>query len=41
MCLLVVCPIVYEVGRIQAEVEKLNYLRDCHFRAAGYGVICM
>ena len=31
MCLLVVCPVVYEVGRIQAEVEELNYLWDCHF----------
>ena len=35
MSLLVVGPVWYEIGRIQAEVEDLNYLWDCYFRVAG------
>ena len=35
MSLLVVSPVLYEIGRIQAEVEELSYLWDCYFRVAG------
>ena len=31
MSLLVVSPVLYEIGSIQAEVEELNYLLHCHF----------
>ena len=39
MSLLVVSPVLYEIVYIQAEVEELNSLWDCHFHVAGKGVI--